>query len=102
MRSQLTRGEPELHRLVGRASVQIVFERDGCLRCHPSLHDRDGLSALYKIKPPAAITERHPAAHLAAAIPDRPVRRGIDVQVRTLANRGVRWSAVLETVLVSR
>jgi hypothetical protein len=71
--------EPELHRLVGRASVQIVFECDGHLRCHPRLHDSDGLSALYKIKCPCRDHgKRRPAAHLAKGIPDRPVRRGID------------------------
>src|SRR5262249_60055739 len=32
--------DPEPQRLLGRAAIQIVFERDNYLRCHPGLHRR--------------------------------------------------------------
>jgi len=32
--------DPEPHRLIGRAAVKIVFERDGYLLCHLGLPDR--------------------------------------------------------------
>src|SRR5215471_21506564 len=52
--------DPEPHRLIRRATIKIVFQRDGYLLCHPRLPDCDRLFAPYKINCPGVVTATPP------------------------------------------
>jgi len=74
-------GEP--HRLIRRAAIEIVFERDGYLLSRPRLLDCDRLFAPYKINCADPVTATLPAAsycnpaHLQAASCPRAARKSL-------------------------
>src|SRR6266496_1642758 len=73
----LCAAQPEPHRLIRRAAIQIVFEHDGYLRCHPGLLTTIG--CLHRTdQPPAASPDAPPAtprihgANASATYPAQP------------------------------
>src|SRR5262249_15720654 len=81
--------QPEPHRLLGRASVEIVCQRDGYLRCHPGLPAANGATSTVPAtcnamitanaagrQPPPATRTRRPARSAQAARTREELMRG--------------------------